>query len=54
MPLPADQVQQDVGDNAHGDTLGDAVEQRHGDDGEIRRNRLGQVVQIEVDLGDSA
>ena len=29
-------MQHHIGDDAHGNALGDAVEQRHGDDGQIR------------------
>jgi hypothetical protein len=50
--LAGDEVQQSPGDDADGNALGDAVGQRHGDDGQESRNGIGQI--IKVNLRDSA
>ena len=45
-------MQHHIGDDAHGNAFGDAVEQRHGDDGQIRRDGFGHVILVEADFGD--
>ena len=54
LALACGNIQQHIADNAQGDALGDGVEQGHGDDGQVCGNGLGQVVQVEADLGDGA
>ena len=38
-----------VGDNSHGNTFGNAVEERHSSDADVARNRLGKIAEINVD-----
>lgn len=44
VPLAAEEVDEDIGDNTKGNTFGDAVEQRHGKDAEVSGNGGSEVV----------
>ena len=54
LALACGNVQQHIADDAQGNALGDGVEQGHGDDGQVCGDGLGQVVQLEADLGNGA
>ena len=51
LRLAADQVDQDVGDDAHRDALGDTVHERHRDQAEEARDRLGVVREVDLQEG---
>ena len=54
LGLAGAQIQHHIGDNTQADALGDAVEQRHRNDGDVGRDGLGEVIIVEADLGDGA
>ena len=45
------EVHDNIGDNSHGDSLGDAVEERHRDDAEECRDSFCRVIEIDLRYG---
>jgi len=54
LGLAGQRIEHHIGDDAQADALGDGVEQRHGDDGNVGRDGFAQVVVVEADLRDRA
>ena len=52
--LSAEEIDDNVGDNAESDAFGNAVEQRHCDYAEVGGDRVGVVVLTELDFRDGA
>jgi len=52
LGLAGQHIQHHIGDDAQADALGDRIEQRHGDDRNVSRDRLAQVVIVKANLCD--